>query len=328
MVQFAANTMFIREAVSAVRMYSAGSKNSARNVRFILQIDCATNDRIIAVDWGTTNRRIYVIDDGVVTLNERDGLGILAVPPDDYSALINALRIRNGNHPVLLVGMVGSNRGWHDAGYVAAPCGLYDIADALFDAGDRIWIAPGVSCRADRRGDVMRGEEMQLLGAVAAGMAPSHALLCQPGTHCKWVEMGEGKINHFVTAMPGELFALLRSHSLLSAQLACEVTCGDVFGEGVEDARSGDLLARLFGIRAAGLLGLRDDSDASSYASGLLIGADCAAHAAGRTVYLLADEKLGALYARAIEQCGGAVVMVDSDAAFAAGATRIWELRR
>jgi 2-dehydro-3-deoxygalactonokinase len=84
----------------------------------------------------------------------------------------------------------------------------------------------------------------------------------------------------------------------------------------------------LFGIRAAGLLGLRDDADASSYASGLLIGADCAAHAAGRTVYLLADEKLGALYARAIEQCGGAVVMVDSDAAFAAGATRIWELRR
>lgn len=320
--------MFKHEAVSAMTMHFAGSKNSARSVTFIVQIEYVMDGRLIAVDWGTTNRRIYVIDDGVVTRKESDGLGILAVPPGDYSALIDTLRTQNGNHPLLLAGMVGSNRGWHDAGYVPAPCGLNDIAGALFEVGDRIWIAPGVSWRADRRGDVMRGEEMQLLGAVAAGLAPSQALLCQPGTHCKWVEIGEGKINHFVTAMTGEVFALLRSHSLLSAQLASEVTCGDVFDEGVEDARSGDLLARLFGIRAAGLLGLRGDADTSSYASGLLIGADCAAHASGRTVYLLADEKLGALYARAIEQCGGTVVMVDSHAAFAAGVMRVWELKR
>jgi 2-dehydro-3-deoxygalactonokinase len=282
--------------------------------------------QLIAVDWGTTNRRTYVIDDGVVTHTERDALGILAVTSNDYPALIETLRSRHGDHPVLLAGMVGSNRGWHDAGYVAAPCGLGEVARALHAAGDRIWIVPGISRREGRRGDVMRGEEVQLLGAAAAGMTPSRALLCQPGTHCKWAEIDEGQIEHFTTAMPGELFALLRGHSLLAAQLVGEAANGDAFDEGVEDARSGDLLARLFGVRAAGLLGLRDEADATSYASGLLIGADCAARAAGRIVHLLADEKLGPLYARAIEQCGGAVVMVDSHAAFAAGAVKIWEL--
>jgi 2-dehydro-3-deoxygalactonokinase len=285
-------------------------------------------DRLIAVDWGTTNRRIYVIDEDVVTLTERDALGILAVSPADYPALIETLRMRHGDHPVLLAGMIGSNRGWRDAGYVEAPCGIPELAHALHAAGDRIWIVPGVSWQANGCGDVMRGEEAQLLGAIAAGLAPAHALLCQPGTHCKWAKMNDGQIAHFVTSMPGELFALLRNHSLLSAQLTGDVMEGEAFAEGVEDAKSGNLLARLFGIRAAGVLGLRRDADAASYASGLLIGADCAAHAAGRAVHLLADEKLGPLYARAIEQCGGTVVMIDSHAAFAAGANRIWELAR
>jgi 2-dehydro-3-deoxygalactonokinase len=284
------------------------------------------SDRLIAVDWGTTNRRSYVIDDGVVTLTEGDACGIFSTPQEAYPAMIGSLRGQHGDHPVLLAGMVGSNRGWRDAGYAPAPCGLGELAAALRPVGDRIWIVPGLAWREGGDGDVMRGEEVQLLGAVAAGMAPDDALLCQPGTHCKWAQIEGGRIARFVTAMPGELFALLRTHSLLSAQLSGEVSDDAAFREGVTDGRRGDLLARLFGIRAAGVLGMRADTDAASYTSGLLIGADCAIRAAGRTVHLVADDRLGPLYASAIELCGGKAVRIDSHAAFAAGANHIWEL--
>ena len=70
---------------------------------------------------------------------------------------------------------------------------------------------------------------------------------------------------------------------------------------------------------------LRAQADAAAYVSGLLIGADCAAHAGKDIVHLLADPALGALYACAIEQLGGRAVRIDSHAAFIAGATRLWE---
>src|SRR3546814_9469278 len=71
------------------------------------------------------------------------------------------------------------------------------------------------------------------------------------------------------------------------------------FGEGVADAGRDDLLGALFGVRAASVLGLRAAGTAASYVSGLLIGTDVRAHVRpGETVYLLADETLGGLYAR------------------------------
>src|SRR5690606_28813756 len=148
-----------------------------------------------------------------------------------------------------------------------------------------------------------RGEEVQLLGAVAAGLTPGDALLCQPGTHCKWAKMIDGRIAAFTTAMTGELFAMLRSHGLLAPQLQGEVTANEAFRDGVEAARRRDLAASLFGIRAAGLLGIRADADAAAYASGLLIGSDVAARLAETPrgpVHILADPALGALYVAAI----------------------------
>lgn len=287
--------------------------------------------RFVAVDWGTTNRRAYLIEDGAVVHAERDGRGVTALAAADYPAEVAALRARLGDVPMLLAGMVGSTIGWRETRYVAAPAGIAALAAGLVWLDARTAIVPGLSLVEDagdgrRRADVMRGEEVQLLGAVAAGLAPGDGLLVQPGTHCKWVEMADGRIARFVTAMTGELFALLRGHGVLAAQLGGEVTPGDAFRAGVTEGRGRDLAASLFGIRPAGLMGLRDDVDAAAYASGVLIGADVAARLAERrhdTVYLLADPALGALYALAIEAEGRTAQLVDSHAAFVAGITRI-----
>ncbi|HEU4705053.1 MAG TPA: 2-dehydro-3-deoxygalactonokinase, partial [Sphingomicrobium sp.] len=185
----------------------------------------------IAVDWGTTNRRSYVIDgDGRCAGEFEDSEGVLSVPKGGFEAAVADIRSRLGDKPLLLAGMVGSNRGWVEAPYVPCPAGFDEVAGALAWADERAAIVPGV--RDDERADVMRGEEVQLLGAAAAGLVPPDCLVCHPGTHNKWVEVAGGRIAAFRTIMTGELFNLLKEHSILADLLGGEVAVDDAFRAG------------------------------------------------------------------------------------------------
>jgi len=288
-----------------------------------MRTEATAGGGMIAIDWGTTNRRVYLMDArGGVLASERDNRGVKAMAEQDYRAEIAALRARFGALPVIAAGMVGSTRGMQEAPYVAAPADLAALAAALMPVTgvEAMGIVPGVSCVAGHHADVMRGEEVQVLGAVEAGLAPADALFCQPGTHNKWIELRDARIVRFATAMTGELFALLRDHSILAEMMGGSVEDGPAFRAGVEASGAGPLLEQIFGVRAAVLLGLRDRADAAAFLSGLLIGADVRGQGiAGRRVHLLADAGLGALYASAISLLGGASLFIDSHAAFAAG---------
>ena len=282
----------------------------------------------LAVDWGTTNRRAFRIE-GATSVATARGRGVGEMTPGVFPAEVATIRAQLGDWPMLLAGMVGSTIGWQIAPYVSAPAGVEAIAAGLVWVDERTAIVPGLSLLEGGRADVMRGEEVQLFGAVAAGLAPVDALLVQPGTHCKWARMQAGRIVSFTTAMTGELFALLRGHSILAPQLGAPVDAGDAFLAGVAEASSRDLSSALFGIRAAKLLGQRDDAAAASFLSGLLIGADVAAAVAREdvdTVYMLADPALGALYAAAIAANGCSVRLIDSQVAFLAGISHIGNL--
>lgn len=285
----------------------------------------------IAVDWGSTNRRALRIDtDGAVADRLRDDRGVLALAGGDFAAEAAAIRARLGDLPMLCAGMVGSNRGWVDAGYVPAPAGLDALAATLcWVEPGRTAIVPGVCRRADGRADVMRGEEVLLLGAVAAGLVPADSLVVQPGTHAKWATLAGGEISDFTTAMVGEMFALLGKGSLLADGLDLPAVDGAAFRAGVVRGAKGDLLAGLFGARAALVLGQRDRIDQASYVSGLLIGNDAAVRLAGHqgVVHVLAEARLGGLYAAAIDALGHQAVVVDSTTAFVAGISAIWQRR-
>ena len=288
-----------------------------------------TDATFLAVDWGTTNRRVYAIDaTGTVLATERDDRGVLTVATDGFAAEVAAIRARMGPLPMLCAGMVGSTRGWVEAPYLPCPAGLADLAAGLHRIDARTAIVPGLAFSDARGGDVMRGEEVQLLGSIAAGLAPADGQLCQPGTHCKWAHLAQGKVASFRTTMTGELFALLRRHSLLADFLSGEAADGAAFRRGVAASDDGTLLGDLFATRADILLGRQPRDDAASYVSGLLIGSDVREQAIppGETVHILADPALGALYGAALALRGVRPVYVDSKAAFVSGTTQIWRL--
>jgi 2-dehydro-3-deoxygalactonokinase len=282
----------------------------------------------LAVDWGTTNRRVYAIGaDGGVLATERDDHGLLAIPPEAFADEVADIRRRFSDAPMLCAGMVGSVRGWVEVPYVDCPAGLGHLAARLhwIEPG-RTAIVPGLAMRDPGHPDVMRGEEVQLLGAATSGMAPDAALLCQPGTHCKWARIEEQRIAAFRTAMTGELFSLLKANSLLADFLQGPVEDNPDFRDGVALARSGHALAALFGERAGVLLGVRASRHVAARVSGILIGEDVREQSLvpGETVYVLAEAALGSLYVAAIEEMGGKAVMLSSQEAFVAGIGRIW----
>jgi 2-dehydro-3-deoxygalactonokinase len=282
----------------------------------------------IAVDWGTTNRRAYLMEEGRVTRMERDARGILTVAADDFGKEAQGIRARLGDLPLLCIGMIGSRRGWREVPYVQSPASFEGLAaGTVWVEPGRAAITPGVSFKAADRCDVMRGEEIQFLGAKAAALAPDGALLCQPGTHSKWVRLENGCIKENSTALTGELFSLLKEHSLLKEVLTGEVRMNAAFLEGVREGGKQRLLSSLFGARAAHLLSVRAASDGAAYVSGLLIGSDVQSHLPNQgEVHIIGDAPLAPLYAAAVSQFGGRAHLIDSSAAFVAGATRLWNL--
>jgi 2-dehydro-3-deoxygalactonokinase len=283
----------------------------------------------IAVDWGTTNRRAWRIDgDGRVTEEMADDRGILAVPAGGFLGEVAAITGRLGNLPLLLAGMIGSNRGWLEAPYVPAPAGLSDLAAGLrWVEPGRSAIVPGVSYAAGEAADVMRGEEVQILGATADDLISPDALVCHPGTHNKWIRLDSGRIVAFRTVMTGELFNLLKAHSILADLLATQARPDAAFAAGVRHGLDrNDLTAELFSVRARVLLGKADKESPASYLSGLLIGADLRVGLELRTekeIVVMGRPDLTRLYAAALAEAGHRGREIGGEEAFLAGARRL-----
>jgi 2-dehydro-3-deoxygalactonokinase len=281
-------------------------------------------DGYIAVDWGTTNRRAYRIDQsGKCAGQFEDDKGVLSVGKDGFPVAVAEIRERLGDLPLLLAGMVGSNRGWVEAPYVPCPASIDDLVKALVKPGEREAIVPGVSYLGDGRADVMRGEEVQLLGAAATGIVDPMSLVCHPGTHNKWVTLRDGSIAKFRTVMTGELFNLLKEHSILADLLQGKVEPNDTFKAAALYAIYNEALsADLFAVRARVLLGQAKEEDAPSYTSGLLIGADVRIGLSTPTraeIVVMGRPELTRLYAAAIAESRRTAVEVDGERCFLAG---------
>jgi 2-dehydro-3-deoxygalactonokinase len=269
---------------------------------------------MIAIDWGTSSFRAYRLDArGHILESRASSQGILNVAPGQFPRVLED-QIRGwAEAPIVMSGMVGSRQGWVEAPYVQCPAGFDEIAAKLVNAGwanRDAWIVPGLSC-TDTAGvpDVMRGEETQILGCGVEGT------ICLPGTHSKWVEVKKARIERFSTAMTGEVYAVLKQHSILGRMMQEGRPDSGAFAEGVErSGEPGGLLHHLFGVRTRGLLRGLDPAASASYLSGILIGHELRSQSA-KQFYLLGAAELTALYQRAAGVLGIETRTLDPDSA-------------
>jgi len=277
---------------------------------------------VIAIDWGTSSFRAYRLgEDGGVLERRSAPLGIMQVDDGRFAeALDNQVGdwLAAGEAPVVMSGMIGSRQGWMEVPYASCPAGAVQIAAGVREVRwgkRRAWIAPGLSSR-DAAGvpDVMRGEETQILGVL--DQLPASASICLPGTHSKWVEVRDGTVARFATHMTGEVFALLKSHSILGRMMRDGPIDLQWFAAGVRRAQdTGGLLHHLFGVRARGLFGEVPDEASASYLSGIVIGHELvAARTAAAAVFLLGATPLVDLYQHALRQFGRDAIVLDPDA--------------
>lgn len=242
--------------------------------------------RLIGVDWGSTGLRVFLIGDaGVVLAMRQSALGASAMNGDAWAyqrTLEDHTRDWLAVRPdlrVLACGMVGSQHGWREAPYVACPADAAALIAQALAMAPGVRIVPGLLHRPENGPpDVMRGEETQIVGALqlCPRLVPASCVVL-PGTHSKWAQVDAGRVLGFSTWMTGELFALLRQHSVIGRLMpeATQVLDEAAFARGVDEARRATwqgLTHQLFSVRTLGLLQRLPASALPDYLSGLLIG--------------------------------------------------------
>jgi len=273
--------------------------------------------RFIVADWGTTRFRGYLLENETILDQVSSNEGVSALRQGQHRDVF----LRQCGHwlkaepdaPVLLVGMVGSREGWVEAPYATCPAGPAEIAKALvpvdLENGRKGYIIPGLFCEpAPGAADVMRGEETLVLGT-----GIENGLICAAGTHPKWIEMKDGRIARFATYMTGEMYALLREHSMIGRP-ATEPEDPKGFDLGLDAAErnSGENrvgpLHLLFSARASVVSGRMNGNLLAPYLSGLLTGDEIngALSEFGRpsSVTILAAPERADLYVHALERHG------------------------
>lgn len=253
--------------------------------------------QLLALDWGTSSLRAFLMAQGNVIESRQSGHGIQHLPLPGTPGYEKAFAEMAGDWlsrwpelPVVASGMVGSAQGWKEAPYVRCPANIHTLAECSIPVatglGPELLIAPGVLY--DEPGelpDVMRGEEIQIAGALL--MNPQWAArscMLLPGTHSKWAYIENGKIVRFTTYLTGELFAVLCKHSILGRLMPADSDRraqpeAAAFAMGLATARAGgsDLSHQIFGARTLGLTGRVPPEGLAGYLSGLLIGHELAA---------------------------------------------------
>lgn len=264
----------------------------------------------VVVDWGTTNIRAHLIGNDGHIVESRSGARGVQRCNGDYATVLREFcgdwQRQWPQIPTYLCGMIGSRTGWQETAYVPCPAAPQALAAGLQPLAehDNIFFIPGVQCRTPAgTPDVMRGEECQILGALALSEL-REGLLILPGTHSKWVRVREGQIVDFATFFTGELFSLLHRHSSIGTVLNAETTDANSFEYGLQQShRDGGLLHQVFSARTRSLCEDIQDQSMSAYLSGVLIGSEfshaLAMFPATGELLLVGDRKLGDCYRQA-----------------------------
>jgi 2-dehydro-3-deoxygalactonokinase len=292
-------------------------------------------------NWGSTKLDLVLCNVGGDVIARKRGPGIASLGQEEQIDLLVALSqewLPNlGEEPIWLCGAAGSKEGFLPTGYVNTPADTDDLAASCTTtiiSGRTVRLIPGLSCdNIFGERDFLRGEETELTGLMAESGSASVRIICLPGTHSKWAVIRDGKIMSFHTMLTGELFALLRDHSLLVSGMSKAVDLA-AFDDGVaHNRRHGrfGLQASLFSIRAGQIADTVTPLQAGHRLSGMVIDGEIEAGlqmfepylAHNPEIAIVGDPALTSLYARAMGTRSIATTQYDSLTMFVAGMSNI-----
>jgi 2-dehydro-3-deoxygalactonokinase len=289
----------------------------------------------LSCDWGNSSFRLRLIDivSGQIIAESSDGEGIGAVyalwknPAKDekeripfyLSVIQNHIKKieqhtgnSTGNIPVILSGMASSTIGMLALPYTVLPFSLsgedlqYKRIEKTASFVHDLVIISGARTATD----VMRGEEIQLIGCAAEAL-DARKIFIFTGTHSKHITISLGKATDTATYMTGEFFELLANKSILSDSVAAGAALEDkenkpAFEQGVKESMQQNLLHNSFMVRTNQLFKRYSKEANYFYLSGLLIGSELGQLAEREMdeITIVGDKKLVTNYLLALKVLG------------------------
>ncbi len=187
--------------------------------------------------------------------------------------------------PLVLSGMASSSLGLEELPYAELPFAVDGSQagvrhfESQPDFPHELLLISGI--RAD--GDVMRGEETQLVGLIHlmdTARIFGESVFIFPGTHSKHITVRQQQVVGFQTFMTGEVFHLMADASILkdSIESPARVEIKDKelngFRSGVRESGHSGILHGLFTVRTNQLFRSLSKKQNYYYLSGLLIGTE------------------------------------------------------
>lgn len=201
---------------------------------------------IITIDTGTTNTRTVLWQNGKKIEKDFESVGVRDTSiTGDKKRLKEAVKksidvvLKAGNitdHAevtVIASGMITSDLGLAEIPHLEVPVGAFELSSGMtkksipevFD--QPIWFIPGV--RNINKNilpenitdmDIMRGEEVEAIGAISQLEISGPAVLILPGSHTKIIKLDrKNRISGSITTMTGELMEFLTKKSILADSL-------------------------------------------------------------------------------------------------------------
>lgn len=289
----------------------------------------------LSCDWGTSSFRLRLVERASLKVlaedSSKEGNAATAElwkqagkPPEKrvafYQAIIQthlkkleeAVGMALDDVPVVISGMASSTIGMLEVPYKPLPFATdgSDLAVKILEPTPDFKHAVMLISGVKSDDDVMRGEEVQLVGC-RFEEATEAQLFLHPGTHAKHVLVQNGRATSLKTYMTGEFFSLLSTKSILAASVEEGGKLEDGnnlnwFEKGVHNSQEANLLHNAFLVRTNDLFKKASKPENYFYLSGLLIGSECrdllGHEPAG--IMLAGEPVLVALYAAALRTLG------------------------
>jgi 2-dehydro-3-deoxygalactonokinase len=199
----------------------------------------------LAVDSGTTNSRVWLMNDRQVVEKKQIPVGVRNTAIDGHNrALLEGIRqailelktlVAPNNVPqfALAAGMITSNLGLVEVQHVQAPAGIEEISARIekrtFGELEDVpfYFVPGVRSgprQADLSNvndiDIIRGEETEIMGALQEFGLRGPLLYIHLGSHTKLVKVdGANRISGGSSTLGGELNYAVRQETILRDSL-------------------------------------------------------------------------------------------------------------